>query len=212
MRRARLLLYFIPVVFVLFSCTASEKAQISKAFVNSKESNKKVFMVTQSGEEITGKKWKLKEHTGSKKIQEMYIDDRVMPLDSLISFQSYYGHAQRLYSFVELGKTDINSSFAYYIKKGTFINLLFREVFVRNETGMVYNPMTKTNEWTRKPIYKYEYFIEKPQREFVKIDKSLLSELSEKNVQTKSIFNKYNKTIETNFKRLIAFVDAYNTN
>ncbi len=210
MEKVRLLLWVISVVVILFSCTASEKAQISKAFVASKDANKKVFMVTLSGEEIVGKKWKLKEHTGTKKSMEMYVDDRVMPIDSLISFQSYYGYAQRLHSFIKPGKADINSSFAYYIRKGIFINLLFREVHVRTETGMKYNYRTKMNEWTRTPIYEYEYFIEQPLREFVKIDKSLLSALSEKNATTKNIYNKYKKKIDTDFKRLMEFVDAYN--
>jgi hypothetical protein len=217
MKKVKLSLHIITATLVLFSCTASERTQISKDFVSSKEPGKKVFMVTLAGDTIAGNKWKLQEHTGSKKIQEMSIDGTTMPINELKSFQSPYGLARR-YSFESQKKQSINSSFVYYVRRGSKLNLLHTQQLVSS----FYNTRTGSSEQKYISVYFIEK-IEKSKYSLSQIDFDLLKSLSEENQYTKIVFEKHKKIFKrdldykssggfesVDYDDLLEFIDAYN--
>lgn len=220
----KILLSFFSLFFFLTSCNSSKEVGtvhssvypiLMKNAKKSKVAGKKYFVVTKSGEEIVGTRWKLRFHGESSKPADVTIGGREVLLDSIISFQNYDGHASRFATMISPGKASIDDCFAYYIRKGSKINLLhnsktvfftasgdarYESVFymeflqtVANEEGVITFKAPNPNE-----------------KILIRVDFNLLSRLSKKNDKTKEIFAKNKKGLHVNFSELIKFVDAYN--
>ena len=180
------------------SIVTASKSEISKAMKEARDTFAEVFMVSNSGVLITGKEWKLKEHSGSKKPIEMYIDGKYLILDSIIAFQSPYGRAERI--GFEPKKSFISDVFAYYVTKNADYSLLYRELVVRNGYSSKNGNEVKTKD---------DFLISHPGT-VEPVTEWLLKQLSDSNTNAKAVYDKYNGKVDRTLARLIEFITACN--
>ena len=230
MEKVKSFLSFILLIVILISCSGSKNVTtffgavypiLTNNAKKCKVPERKYFVITKSGEEIIGTKWKQNFNSRKGKPVEVLIGDRVVELDSITSFQNYEGHARRFVNTPPYLKVSYEECFAFYIRKGSKINLLhYSKPFLNVASGRDFSSDMRYVsvfyiEFSKNPVEKKDTIaivepLQKNEKVLVEVNLEMLSGLSQKNAKTKAIFENNNQNLHQKFAKMMEFVDAYN--